>query len=31
MNKNNWLSVLLEEAKGAMIHDFLDDSFELTK
>lgn len=31
MNKKNWLSVLLEEADDAMIHDFLDDSFELTK
>ncbi|AII15422.1 putative DNA-binding protein, MmcQ/YjbR family [Campylobacter iguaniorum] len=31
MNKNNWLSIRLDSTKGAMIHDFLDDSFELTK
>ncbi|CUU85939.1 MmcQ/YjbR family DNA-binding protein [Campylobacter hyointestinalis] len=30
MNKNNWISILLEEAEGEMILDLIAQSYELT-
>lgn len=30
MNKNNWISILLEEAEGEMVLDLIAQSYELT-